>query len=119
MKKRINQLDRIRGHQLLTPKLRRQLPALYATDGKGDEALAIVKFFTPESNWYWYGVEFDGHDRFFGLVFGHAVELGYFSLAELASLKGPWGLPVERDCGFKPTTLKAIRQDHRQREGRF
>lgn len=119
MSKQINRLDRIRGHKLLTEELRQQLPALTTTDGQGDEALAVVKYFTPDSNWYWYGVEFDGDDLFFGLVFGLEVEMGYFSLAELASLTGPWGLPVERDCGFVPTALKTIRQEHCQRDGRF
>lgn len=114
-----NRCDRVRGHQLLTKALRRRLPPLYATEGQGEAALAIVKFFTPDSNWYWYGVEFDGDDVFFGLVIGHEVELGDFRLSELAELTGPWGLPVERDRWFQPTPLKAIREYHRRHENRF
>ena len=44
--------------------------------------------------------EFDGHDLFFGLVEGHVKELGYFSLSELQRVKGPMGLPIERDLAL-------------------
>ena len=45
---------------------------------------------------------------FFGFVVGHFPELGYFSLSELQSVRGPWGLPIERDLHFKPRPLKDI-----------
>jgi hypothetical protein len=35
--------------------------------------------------------------------------LGYFSLSDLASVKGPLGLGIERDLHFKPTRLSEIR----------
>ena len=63
--------------QLLTKAIRRQLPPLYANEDKGLEALAIVKFFTPDSSWTWYASEFDGEDVFFGLAVGVEAELGY------------------------------------------
>jgi hypothetical protein len=37
---------------------------------------------------------------FFGLVEGHEKELGYFNLSELQSVKGPFGLKIERDMHF-------------------
>ena len=46
--------------------------------------------------------------RFFGLVDGHVKELGYFSLAELESVNGPLGLPIERDLRWQPKTLEEI-----------
>ena len=76
------------------------------------EALAQVKFFTPDSNWTWYASEFDGEDIFFGLVSGFEVELGYFSLKELQEVKGPLGLPIERDLHFEPKTLKELHEIH-------
>ena len=97
-----------RGHMLLTQELVRQLPALYAQDGKGGDAMAYVKFFTPDSGWTWYATEFDGKDMFFGLVCGLEKELGYFSLAELESARGPMGLPIERDLHWKPAPLRNI-----------
>lgn len=95
-----------RGYELFPDEVRVQLPKLYKNEEYGLEAKALVKFFTPDSNWTWYASEFDGEDIFFGLVSGLEVELGYFSLAELKSVKGPWGLPVERDLYFVSKTLK-------------
>jgi len=94
--------------KLLTKEIREKLPALYKTDGKPDQ-MAIVKFFTPDSSWTWYAVEFDGADQFFGLVKGHETELGYFSLAELEKSTGPLGLHIERDLHFKPTLISKLR----------
>ena len=87
------------------------LPALYAQDGKGDEAIAYVKLFTPDSSWTWFLTEFDPATRTaFALVQGHETELGYVSLEELEAVRGKLGLPVERDTSFRPTTLSAIRR---------
>lgn len=93
--------------KLITQADRKRLPALYAQDGKPD-AVAYVKFFTPDSNWTWYASEFDGKDTFFGVVDGFDKELGYFSLSELESVRGGLGLPVERDRWFKPTKLSEL-----------
>jgi len=93
---------------LLTKENRKALPALYSQDGKGMDAVAVVKFFDPTGSWTWYATEFDGVDTFFGLVDGHEKELGYFSLGELQALKGRFGLGVERDMHFKPTALKDL-----------
>ncbi|HMN11530.1 MAG TPA: DUF2958 domain-containing protein [Bellilinea sp.] len=99
---------------LLPDEIRAQLPPLYSGEEQGLEARALVKFFTPDSNWTWYASEFDGEDRFFGLVSGFEVELGYFSLSELESVRGPWGLPVERDKFFEPTSLRELQEQHRR-----
>ena len=71
-----------------------------------------VKFFTPDAQWTWYATEFDGEDLFFGLVVGLETELGYFSLLELESVRGPLGLPIERDMYFEPKTLSKVRALH-------
>jgi hypothetical protein len=106
-------LDGVRGHKLVTEEIRKALPALYSQDGKGDQAVAYVKFFSPYTNWTWYGTEFDGDDTFFGLVIGFETELGYFSLSELEGVERA-GLPlVERDLDFRPTTLGEVRRLHR------
>ncbi len=89
---------------LLTKELRKKLPKLYANEEKGLQALALVKFFTPDSSWTWYASEFDGEDLLFGLVVGLCPELGYFSLSELQKVRGKLGLPVERDLWFKRDT---------------
>ena len=93
---------------LLDPESREKLPPLYSGEEIGVMAIALVKFFTPDSNWTWYASEFDGEDLFFGLVSGFEVELGYFLLSELQSVKGSLGLPIERDLYYEPKTLKEL-----------
>jgi hypothetical protein len=97
---------------LLDQETRGKLPKLYTEEEKGLDALAQAKFFTPDSNWTWYASEFDGEDIFFGLVSGFEVELGYFSLSELEEVRGPLGLPIERDLHFEPKTLKELMEWH-------
>jgi hypothetical protein len=94
--------------QLLTNELRRKLPPLYTSEQEDDPQI-VCKFFTPDSNWTWYVTEFDGNDTFFGWVEGMENELGYFSLAELESVRGPLGLPIERDLYFEPCRLSQVK----------
>ena len=103
-------------YEFFPDKVREKLPPLYNGEELGLMAQALVKFFTPDSNWVWYASEFDGDDIFFGLVSGFAIELGYFSLSELQSVRGPFGLPIERDLHFKPQTLKALQEKHQNEE---
>jgi len=100
--------NKIRGMKLLTQEIRKKLPPLYSQDGKGGKAIAHLKLFTPDSSWTWHASEFDGKDTFFGLVDGQFKELGYFSLSELESVRGPMGLPIERDLYWQPKTLEEI-----------
>jgi len=105
------------GENLLDEASREKLPPLYSGEEKGLEALAQVKFFTPDSNWTWYASEFDGEDMFFGLVSGMEVELGYFSLKELQEVRGPLGLQIERDLHFEPKMLKELIEYHKKQLG--
>ena len=95
--------------KLMTKEIRKSLPPLYSTDGQGDEVIVRAKYFTPDSNWTWYATEFDGDDTFFGLINGFAAELGLFSLKKLDSIRGPMGLPIERDRYFTPKTLGEVK----------
>ena len=94
--------------KLLTKKILKKLPPLYSQEGKGEKAIAQVKFFSPRGSWTWYGVEYDGEDTFFGLVDGFEKELGYFSLSELESIELPMGLKIERDMYFEPVAIKEL-----------
>ena len=102
--------DELRGHALMTDELRASLPALYATeDVPTGEKVVQVKFFSPYSGWTWYAVEFDGEDRFFGLVDGLEREWGYFHLSELEAVMFRDIVPaVERDLYFEPTAIKDL-----------
>ncbi len=106
-----------RDHELLDQVSRERLPPLYSQEELELDALAQVKFFTPDSNWSWYATEFDGEDVFFGLVSGLEVELGYFFLSELDSIRGPLDLPIERDLHYEPKTLKELLAFHRRERG--
>jgi Protein of unknown function (DUF2958) len=64
----------------------------------------VLKLFTPDAaaTWLISEVDPDDPDRLFGLCdlgLGYP-ELGYVSLAEITSVKGRLGLPVERDLHF-------------------
>jgi hypothetical protein len=64
----------------------------------------VVKLFTPDANCTWLLSEIDPEERdiAFGLCdLGQGFpELGCVSLTELRSLRGKYGLPVERDLSF-------------------
>lgn len=102
-----------RGHKLLTAYIKKHLPPLYSQENVPDP-IVQVKFFSPYSNWRWFGFEFDGEDTFFGYVQGFESELGYFSLKELDEVTTKvFGveLPaVERDTSFEPKPLSEVKR---------
>ncbi len=93
--------------KLITKQLEREFTKypLYSQDGKGKDAKVLAKFFLQSFTWY--VLEFDGKDTFFGVVHnGSEFEYGYFSLSELKSVRGLFGLGVERDMYFDSTTIE-------------
>jgi hypothetical protein len=90
---------------LLTQDLRARLRANHeASSHPGHDPAPVVKFFNPCGAGTWLATELypDG-DTLFGLAdlgFG-CPELGVFSLAELAGLRLPFGLAIERDLHFE------------------
>ena len=85
---------------LLTPELRERLLA----NGHEPEAdhVPVVKFFNPLGEGVWLATELDADgDTLFGLADLGEPELGSFSLAELASVRLPLGLGIERDLLFE------------------
>ncbi|TPG48077.1 DUF2958 domain-containing protein [Sphingomonas glacialis] len=89
---------------LLTPALRAALRA-NATSARlpGYDPAPVLKLFNPVGPATWLATELDDDgDVLFGLAdlgFG-CPELGYFSLSELARVRLPFGLAIERDIGF-------------------
>ncbi|MBW4985856.1 DUF2958 domain-containing protein [Mameliella sp. CS4] len=89
---------------LIPAPLRERLIANYRSnrDGEADHP-PVVKLFTPDAQATWLLSELDPED---GLLFGlcdlgiGCAELGYVALAELETVRGPLGLPVERDQWF-------------------
>lgn len=98
--------------KLLTKEILSKLPPLYSQENNPDPVVQ-VKFFDPTGSWTWYGIEAspEGDDIiFFGLVQGFEEELGNFSLNELSSVKGKFGLGIERDRHFSPKPLSQVRK---------
>ncbi|MFA6606494.1 MAG: DUF2958 domain-containing protein [Sphingomonas sp.] len=106
---------------LLTPELRAVLRA-NATDNDrpGHDPAPAVKFFNPVGAATWLATElYDDGDTLFGLAdlgFG-CPELGCFRLSELASIRLPFGLGIERDIGFSTTASLSVWADTARRAG--
>ena len=97
--------------KLITKSIEKELAKypLYSQDSKGDNAIAVCKFFLQGYTWYVLEAEKNGDDyEFFGITVGQFTELGYFTLSQLKNVRGKWGLGVERDRGFKPTKVKDL-----------
>jgi Protein of unknown function (DUF2958) len=95
---------------LVTPPIRQALAANAAarlaalSQGlREPDPVPVVRFFNPVGSATWLATEIDNDDILFGLAdlgFG-CPELGSFALAELTSLRLPFGLGIERDLGFE------------------
>ncbi len=97
--------------KLFTKQNLKDLHPLYSQEGKGEEAKAIVKFFTPFSNLSWFAIEYNPETKeFFGLVKGQDTELGYFSLTEFENYNKTKRVGIERDMYFEPKTIKEIKE---------
>jgi hypothetical protein len=77
-----------------------------AIEAKGErfDPMPVIKLFNPLGAATWLATELDeDDDTLFGLAdlgFG-CPELGSFSLSEIASVRLPFGLGIERDLGFE------------------
>ena len=97
---------------LLPPEdVLRRVPKLGGAE-KEKDPMVWVKFFNPAGSGTWLVTEFDGKDTFFGLAHIFESELGYFSLTELQSVRGPLGLGIERDLYFQPKPLSKARAEN-------
>ena len=90
--------------KLITKRVEKRF-ARVGSQANVKDRLIIARFFNPTGAGTWYATEYDPKTRiFFGYVsiFGDwNDEWGYFSLDELASYKGMFGLGIERDLYFK------------------
>lgn len=100
--------------ELITAQQRDQLLENGRNNHGNRDPYPVVKLFTPDANATWLLTEIvpDEPEIAFGLCdlgLGYP-ELGYVSLSELVSVRGPLGLPVERDLSFiasKPLSVYA------------
>ena len=95
--------------KLLTRELLKKLPPIGHSIKTKEEPQAIVKWFTPDSNWTWYVAEYDSENGMcWGLVDGFEKEFGFFTIDEIQKLKGPLKLPIERDMWFEKCNLNSL-----------
>lgn len=98
--------------KLITKSVENELSKypLYSQEGKGEKAIVVCKFFLQGFTWYVLEAQKNGNDyEFFGIVDGIEKEYGYFTLSQLQSYRGQFGLGVERDIYFKPTEVKNLK----------
>lgn len=89
--------------KLMTKELERRF-AQVGSQEHVEDPLIIAKFFNPAGAGTWFATEYDPSARiFFGYVSIYGDwndEWGDFSLDELVSYRGPFGLGIERDLFF-------------------
>ena len=99
--------------KLLTKEIKDNLKPLRTFDNTAPENIPIIaKFFDPCGSYTWYVTEGEEDPRgdwiFYGLVDGQYKELGNFRLCELESVRGQFGLGIERDIHFKGHMLAEV-----------
>jgi len=101
--------------QLLTKKLTDRF-AKVGSQEEDKDPIVIAKFFNPAGAGTWFATEYDPKTRiFFGWVTLGAMddqdaEWGDFSLDELESYKGPFGLGIERDRYFGEKRFSEVKK---------
>ena len=91
-----------------------------AERGQGFDPMPVLKLFNPLGAATWIATELDeDDDSLFGLAdlgFG-CPELGSFSLREIAAIRLPFGLGIERDLGFVPLQPLSVWAETARRSG--
>jgi hypothetical protein len=95
--------------------LTKELLARFAQVGnqeKVKDPIVLAKFFYPAGSATWYATEYNPETKtFFGYVSlfnDHNDEYGYFSLEELESFQGQFGLKIERDRYFNEQPISSL-----------
>ena len=89
--------------KLLTKEITGKAQKQYDKGSDIDGQMIVAKFFDPMGSWKWYLMNLaDDKDYAWGIVDGFEVEMGSFSMKELASIQLPLGLGIERDMYFEP-----------------
>lgn len=95
----------------MTPELEERFAEVGSQSDLADPVI-VAKFFNPTGAGTWYATEYDPKGKmFFGYVsiFGDwNDEWGYFSLAELESLVGSFGIGIERDLFWTEKKASAV-----------
>jgi hypothetical protein len=108
--------------KLITQDIARRLAAnaVRGADNADHDPAPVLKLFNPCGAATWLATEIaSDDDSLFGLAdlgFG-CPELGYFSLGEIAAIRLPFGLRIERDLGFSSDVPLSRWADAARRHG--
>ena len=96
--------------KLLTKEITRQALAQYPQGAEMHNQKVVAKFFNPtgRGTWFLMNLEDESGEYAWGIVDLYEVEVGSFSVAELASVKLPFGLGIERDLSFQPMRASEV-----------
>ena len=74
-------------------------------EGSDMEQKVVAKYFDPMGSWKWFLMNKKKDDSYcWGIVKGHEVEMGSFSLDELKSMQPR----IQRDLYFEPTPANEV-----------
>lgn len=100
-------------HKWITKEIAKKLPALGEMEAFPAEQVPVVlKLFNPTGAGSWFiteaNLETGEAFGFVDLQIPGCTELGYIDLNELRAFRGRFGLPIERDEGFKATLAEVM-----------
>ena len=94
--------------KLLTKEITKKAQKQYE-QGSDMEQMVVAKYFGGSWTWYLMNLDPKDSDYAWGIVDGHAVEMGSWQMSELQRVKlKPFGLGIERDLYFEPMKAKDV-----------
>ena len=100
--------------KLMTKALEKQFTKVGSQENS-ENPTVLAHFFNPVGGGNWFATEYNPIDKiFFGYVSlfnDHCNEWGSFSLEELESVKGRFGLGIERNLYFKQQGIKETKNN--------
>ena len=91
----------------MTKEIKEQAQKQYDKGADMDQ-MVVAKYFGGSWTWYLMNLDPEDSDYAWGIVNGHAVEMGSFSMKELESIQLPFGLGIERDTLFEPMKASEV-----------
>ena len=92
----------------MTKKIKEQAEKQY-DKGSDMDQMVVAKYFGGSWTWYLMNLDPEDSDYAWGIVNGHAVEMGSWQMSELQKVKiKPFGLGIERDLYFEPMKASEV-----------
>ena len=92
----------------MTKEIQKKAEKQFAKESDMNQ-MVVAKYFGGSWTWYLMNLDPEDSDYAWGIVNGHAVEMGSWQMSELQKVKfKPFNLPVERDLYFEPMRAKDV-----------